>query len=185
MRDALVVVANVLLPGAAQIARDELAWGVTFAVGFGWALAGGLLSLAFGPGLLPPAAAAVLFPLALAFWLASQVLLFRSLRSGRGRTAAPDGEALAEVARLWLRGEQAEAVLRLEALLRRWPREPVLHFVAAQLRGEGADGGSRAREALELCLACDLDGRWRRAAERELSRLARAPQSGVAKQHTE
>jgi len=174
VRKALLVIANLFLPGSAQVARDEMARGVAFAAGFGWALAAGLLSLTFGPGFLRPPMATVLFPIAFAFWLASQVLLVRALRSERAQAAAPSPEAVAEVARLWLRGERARALEYLAALLRRWPREPVLHFVAAQLWGEGADGESRgrAREALELCLACDLEGRWRRAVEREMSRWA-------------
>jgi hypothetical protein len=174
VRKVLVTIANLFLPGSAQLARDEFAWGVTFAVGYGAALSVAVVSLVLAPALLSRAALALLFAGAFAFWLASQVLHLGALRSGRGDARAPGPEALAEVTRLWLRGEQAQALTHLEALLRRWPREPVLHFVAAQLWGEGTDEASRARarESLALCLACDLDGRWRRAAERELSLLA-------------
>jgi hypothetical protein len=163
VRKALVIVANLLLPGSAQVARDELARGVLLALGFSVTLAAALLSLALAPALVGGAAVAGLLLAAFGFWLASQLLHVRTLRSGEGRRdEALRAEALGEVARLWLRGERVEALARLEPLLRRWPREPALHFVAAQLWGEGTDKGSRARtrQSLELCLACDLEGRW-------------------------
>jgi hypothetical protein len=171
VRDALVTVANLLLPGWAQVARDEFTRGVALGLGFAVTLAAALLSLALAPALLGRGAVLLLFAAAFGFWLASQLLHVRALRSGGGGDGAHRDEALTEVARLWLRGERAQALARLESMLRRWPREPALHFVAAQLWGEGTDGESRsrARESLQLCLACDLEGRWRRAAERGFS----------------
>jgi hypothetical protein len=174
MKDALVIIANLLLPGSAQLARDEFARGVALALGFAVTLAAALLSLALAPALLGRGAVVLLLAAAFGFWLASQLLHVRALRSRGTGDGALRTEALAEVARLWLRGERAGALARLAPMLRRRPRDPALHFAAAQLWGEGTDGESqaRARESLQLCRACDLEGRWGRAAEREFSRLA-------------
>lgn len=167
LKDALVIIANLLLPGSAQLARDEFARGVALALGFALTLAAALLSLALAPPVLGRGAVVLLFAAAFGFSLASQLLYVRALRSRGTGDGALRAEALAEVARLWLRGERAGALARLAPMLRRRPRDPALHFVAAQLWGEGTDGESqaRARESLQLCRACDLEGRWRRVAE--------------------
>jgi hypothetical protein len=173
VRDALVTVANLLLPGSAQVARDEFTRGVALAVVFSVSLAEAFLLLALAPAPGGRGPVVLLFAAAFSLWLYSQLRYVRALRTSRGPDGGPQEEALAEVARLWLRGERAGALARLEPMLRRQPRDPALHFVAAQLWGEGTDGESqgRAQESLQLCRACDLEGRWKRAAERELSRL--------------
>lgn len=167
MKDALITIANLFLPGSAQVARDEFAHGVALAVVFAVTLAEALLLLALAPAPGGRGPVVLLFAAAFALWLYSQLLHVRALRSRAMADGAHRAEALAEVARLWLRGERAGALARLAPMLQRWPRDPALHFAAAQLWGEGTDGESqvRARESLQLCRACDLEGRWRRAAE--------------------
>ena len=174
MKKVLIVLANLVLPGSAQVALGRPGWGVlaasvfgvsVAAVAVGWGLAPGLLSGQTGVGLLAAAAAA---------WVASQVSMARRL-AGRdeGQERVHRAQALQEVARLWLRGERERSLAVTEALLERWPTEPALHFLAAHLWSAGPDGASakQARRFLTLCGRCDLTGRWHGVVRRELERL--------------
>ena len=174
MKKALIVLANLVLPGSAQVALGRPGWGVltasvfgvsVAAVGVGWGLAPGLLSGRSGVGLLAAAALA---------WVGSQAWMVRRLGNrDEEQERVRRAQALQEVARLWLRGERERGLAVTEALLERWPTEPALHFVAARLWSVGPDGTSakQAGRSLTLCGRCDLTGRWGEVVRRELERL--------------
>ena len=148
MKKALIVLANLVLPGSAQVALGRPGWGVLTASVFGVSVA--------------------------VAWVGSQAWMVRRLGNrDEDQERRRRAEALQEVARLWLRGERERGLAVTEALLERWPTEPALHFVAGHLWSAGPDGASakQARHFLTLCGRCDLTGRWQGVVRRELERL--------------
>ena len=176
----LIVLANLVLPGSAQVALGRPGWGVLVAAAFGWAVAGALVGEALVPGFLSTRAVGALVVVAAATWSASQAALVLALRRNEQEERTSRAQALQEVARLWLRGEGDEALALTGALLDRWPREPVMHFVAARLWAERSerDSARRAARLLARCAGCDLQGRWRSAIAREWSGLEQKPGAG-------
>jgi len=181
VKKVLIVLANLVLPGSGQVALGQPGWGVLAAGVFGVSVAAVVVGWLVVPGLLGGRAGVGLLVAAALAWLVSQVSVVLLLRRDEGQERVRRAQALQELARLWLRGERERGLAATETLLERWPTEPALHFVAAQLWRAGPDGAGakQARRFLTLCGQCDLTGRWRGIVERELERLrGDGPRSG-------
>lgn len=173
MKRVATVVANLMVPGSAQVVLGRPGWGVVASAVFGLSVGAVVVGWLVWPGFLGRWALGLLSAVAAGAWVGSQWALLRGLRRDEREERRRLAEGLEQAARLWLRGRRGEALRLLEALVDRWPREPALHFALARLRAEDPEETSsrEARRHLAICRGCDPGGRWQGPAERLGARL--------------
>ena len=165
--------ANTVLPGAGVVGEDRPWLGLGLGLAFWWPLAGALYLSWIGRGLARPAWAIAFGLVAVAGYLANQVVLGRILvaRSARrGEYAARVSPVLQAAYEAMSRGDWVAAQLQLDGVLAFDPEHFEANLMQARLLAIQGKF-DRAVRAYARCRKLDGGGRWDWEISRELSLL--------------